>query len=579
MASVPFTLQGFIHALEQGRLAQVLRWVLVLVAIVGLGAAYLLIEFRGLSTSVGMRQAQIAREIARGNGFSTKEITPAAAELLRQYRGQFPIGNIPELTEAPLNPIVEAGLMHLLPQVLATPSSLSQPVAGGDLLVAGTGMVFFLAGLILLYLLATWLFDGRVAWITLLIVAVADAFWQFALAGLPQLLLLSLFVCLLLCLTRAIRAQVNNRFAHGWLFCVGIFAGLMALAHPLTFFLSGGVLLFCALYFRPRVLSAFLPLVVTAGLFGTWVYRDYQVSGTPFGLSPYSCLGDIFQSAHTWLRSSHPDLSILAAGPFVSRAVTNFRAQIGNVGSLAGGILIAPFFFTALFHRFRNPVADHLKWALVCLWAGAVASAVTVGVGPDQWSPNQLQLLLGPSFTVYAVAMILVFWHRIGLESVLLRSLLFGTLWLLTGMPTLLGFLGTHNLPRIQYPPYLPALMTAFGETMKPEAVLATDMPWAIAWYGDRRALDLPRRRQEFYDYLDYGWLGPIVGLYLTPVSRDQPFLTAITTGEYSEWSSLIMAGKDATSDFPFQSVLGIANNQCLLYIDPTRWNPNAPLK
>ncbi|MBV8969112.1 MAG: hypothetical protein JO331_08635 [Verrucomicrobia bacterium] len=82
MVSVPFTLQGFIHALEQGRLAQVLRWVLVVVAIVGLGAAYLLIEFRGLSTSVGMRQAQIAREIARGNGFSTKEITPAAAELL-----------------------------------------------------------------------------------------------------------------------------------------------------------------------------------------------------------------------------------------------------------------------------------------------------------------------------------------------------------------------------------------------------------------------------------------------------------------------------------------------------------------
>jgi hypothetical protein len=83
--------------------------------------------------------------------------------------------------------------------------------------------------------------------------------------------------------------------------------------------------------------------------------------------------------------------------------------------------------------------------------------------------------------------MILVFWHRIGLGSVLLRSVLFGALWLLTGIPTLLGFLGTRNVPRIQYPPYLPTLMTAFGEIMKPDAVLATDMPWAMAWYGDRR--------------------------------------------------------------------------------------------
>ena len=63
-----------------------------------------------------MEQAQISREIARGNGFSTKMIRPAAlfqftnqlqnTDILRQEQ-------IPDTYHAPLNPFINAPFLWL----------------------------------------------------------------------------------------------------------------------------------------------------------------------------------------------------------------------------------------------------------------------------------------------------------------------------------------------------------------------------------------------------------------------------------------------------------------------------------
>ena len=104
---------GFVHSLEQGKIAGFFRLILLLVAVIALALAYLLIQFRGLSSPAGIDQAQIAHEIARGNGFSTKNIRPLEAHLLQQTLGQVPAGNVPDLYHAPLNPIVNAGVLYL----------------------------------------------------------------------------------------------------------------------------------------------------------------------------------------------------------------------------------------------------------------------------------------------------------------------------------------------------------------------------------------------------------------------------------------------------------------------------------
>ncbi|MEA3188544.1 MAG: hypothetical protein QOD99_2374, partial [Chthoniobacter sp.] len=59
------SVQGFVHALEEGRWVSRMRLILLLVAITAVSCIFLFTQFRGLSHPQAMDQAQIAREIAR----------------------------------------------------------------------------------------------------------------------------------------------------------------------------------------------------------------------------------------------------------------------------------------------------------------------------------------------------------------------------------------------------------------------------------------------------------------------------------------------------------------------------------
>ena len=54
--------QRLVHSLEQGKGAGLFRLILSIAAVIVLALAYLVLQFRGLSTSTGIDQAQIARE-------------------------------------------------------------------------------------------------------------------------------------------------------------------------------------------------------------------------------------------------------------------------------------------------------------------------------------------------------------------------------------------------------------------------------------------------------------------------------------------------------------------------------------
>jgi hypothetical protein len=171
--------------------------------------------------------------------------------------------------------------------------------------------------------------------------------------------------------------------------------------------------------------------------------------------------------------------------------------------------------------------------------------------------------------------MVIVFFYRLKLELSIYRYAIYAAFFLITGLPTVFGFL--FGGPRIQFPPYAPGAMQMIGAITKPNEIVASDMPWAMAWYADRKSLWLPSRRKDFYEYHDYESLGaPIVGLYLTPVSRDTNFLSDIVFGEYRDWASIILGLPQGLNDFPLKSTVGLMNNQCLLLMDRNRWNDAA---
>src|SRR5687767_5519726 len=81
-------LQEFIHKFEEGEGVKYIKRFLLLMALVGLAAVYDFREFRGFSNPEAMDAAQLGRNIAKGEGFTTKFIRPFSIKLLQIKNGE-----------------------------------------------------------------------------------------------------------------------------------------------------------------------------------------------------------------------------------------------------------------------------------------------------------------------------------------------------------------------------------------------------------------------------------------------------------------------------------------------------------
>ena len=560
-----------VHSLEQGRLAAVVRVVLGWASIIALAFAYLFIQFRGLSSATGIDQAQVAREIARGDGFSTKNIRPLALLQLQRSMGRIPAGNFPDTFNAPLNPWVNSWALRCFSGELSKKITGTSYVFAGDRIVAGVSVLFFLAAVAVNFSLASRLFDRRISRLSAAFVLLADQFWQFSLSGLPQMLLLFLFSCAAWVLAVAIQARREGRGTIGKLAVLGFLLGLMALTHPQTLWISAAVGVFSALYFRGWMPRFLIPVLICLGMFSIWIVRDFQVTRTPFGISQFAWLGGLSMSESGWMRELEPDTSVVKISELRTRSQGEFNYQLGSLYTLLGGVIVAPLFFVSLLHRFKREETEIFKWALLLMWLFAFAGGVLIGINRQNISANQLHILFGPLMTFYGLAYVLVCWKRMQLEGVILRTLFLSFLLFVTGLPILFGFL-PGNSP-IQFPPYLPQFMQLFSSWTKPNEIIASDMPWAVAWYSDRKSLWLPAKLRTLTEFYDLQTLGaPIAGIYLTPVSRDLGYASQIRNGEYKEWLPLILPNPKALEDFPLKLVVGVADGQCLFFSDSPRW-------
>ena len=77
---------------QQGRSIDI-RYVALAALAIALGLIYLFVQFRGFSISTAMDQAQISREIAKGNGYTTQYIRPTLSSMPFLSNWCKPIGN------------------------------------------------------------------------------------------------------------------------------------------------------------------------------------------------------------------------------------------------------------------------------------------------------------------------------------------------------------------------------------------------------------------------------------------------------------------------------------------------------
>lgn len=570
--------QDFVHALEEGGWV---RWVKFALLSGALGfMVYLWMfsstgGFKGLTHEKAMEQAQIAREIARGNGFSTKMTRPAAIWLFENYKGTFPVEQQPDVFHAPLNPWIESWFIRLTRDSWTMTTKVFQYPS--DRIIAGLGLGFYFLSVLVGYFTARRLFDERLAVLGMGLLLICERMWDYALSGLPQMLMLFLFSCAVHTLFRAVQARCEARSPLVWLLVTAALFGLLALAHGLTIWMFAGALIFCAVYFRPYGRSAALMLAVFALFYGPWLVRNYVVCGSPVGLGWYSGLAEARGHTESFEMRSRK-LTLDEVTPrFFRRKMQNFTLrQFGEIYALLGCVVAAPVFFLALLHLFKRREVADFRWCILLMWMSGVVGMSVFGFSEkDGLLANDLHLLFIPIMTFYGLALILVMWSRLLVHARFFRLGFLGSLYLISALPFLDTFLELVGPPaaRVAWPPYIPPYIAIMNTWTNEKEIITSDMPWAVAWYADRRSLWLPATLKDFYDLNDYGRLnGQIVGLYLTPITGNRAFIGEIVKGEYKEWAQWITRNV-SSRDFPLKAVTAMPlDGECVFYSDRDRW-------
>lgn len=569
--AIESAVQWWLHAFEQGKLAKWVMRVVVATLLVMLVVVWLAVKFNGFNTPEAMDQAQIGRQIATGQGYTTLYARPLALSVMAGAgRLKAPL---PEVSNAPLGPVINAVVMRAsgMNFTLSRASYLST----ADVAIAVTGVMFLLAGLLVAYLLGRALFEPRLALVGTGLLVCTALLWRFSISGLPQMAMFVLFNTSLLFLVLALRRADDARPLRTLLalWSAAFFLGLTTLGHGAVLCMFPGFLLVAAATVRPRLPAAAGCIAAYALPLLPWAWHNWRALGNPLGLAYFEWRRPAGMDKLAYAADLEPDLAFRLSD-FLTNTATQSLAQLSELfGFLGYNFVAVAFFLAVIYHAFRNRQAAQFRWAVLLMWAGAFAGMSVAGVD-GAVSANQLHVLFLPVMVFYGLGFLLLLWGRLGFEQPLFRMAFIVMLYAAVSGP-LFAALGARTL-RANWPPYLPPVLQRLGEWIGPDEALASDVPWATAWYAARRSLLLPESVAQFEFIGSERLLGsPLVAVYLTPASGGARTYADIVTGRYSDWARLLLreAGTlDADNwSLVHRLVLPIEGGS-VLFADRPRW-------
>ncbi|CAN5599617.1 hypothetical protein BH18VER2_BH18VER2_08120 [soil metagenome] len=567
--------QHLIHALESGGAAVWIRRALGLALVAGLATFFFLHEFQGLAAPEAMDQAQIGREMLHGRLWKTKVARPLAVGQLKRHGKDVAAKIWTDTYNAPLPPLVDA--IALLP-VRSHLGVGGAAIYVGDKMIALMSMGLFVGSVVVLFFVARRLFDQRLALFASTMVLIGDIFWRYSLSGLPQMLLLLFFNLTLYALVRAIEAEAEEKRAFRWLGAAGGGFGLFVLTHALTIWIFLAALAFTLVHFRARLRSAVWLVGPVVLLYAPWLLRNYLVCGHPAGIAFYALFGQLGASEAGQMRNLAFNWQSVSAALVRAKINDNLFGQTGEIFRYFGWSVVALGFFPAVLHPFRQAATASTRWLILALWIGAFFGMLLYGIQEELGvAANQLHLLFIPIMTCFGLAFLLVQWNRLEIGGRLARLGFLALLFALCAWPMISNLTLSGAKPTVHWPPYAPPFISVINTWMAPNEIVATDMPAAVAWYADRRAVWLPTSVALYNELNDYNALGgPINGMYLTPVSGSGNTLQDITKGEYKDWAAVILRTIDLkTFALKWGTLLG-PDGECVFFSDYDREKASA---
>lgn len=604
-------LQEWIHRFEVGEGTKWIRFSLALLAFLALAAVYDLREYKNFSTQEAMDAAQLARSIARGRGYTTDFIRPFSLGLVEKHQtemGQrtndFSVikSGHPDLANPPVYPLVLAGAMKVLPFDYYIPP----PGVGTDfrryqpeVLISFINQGLFFLVVVMVFRLARRLFDAAVGWASAILLAGAELLWRFSVSGLSTMLLIVIFLGLVWCLVFMEDAQREGRRGGAWFLAMAAVSGVLIGVGALTRYAFGWLILpalaFFAIYFaRRRAALCAASLLAFAAVLAPWLARNYQWSGGLFGTAGYALVQETAEFGGDRLeRSLKPDLGAVGFEDYLRKLVVNCGAIFQNDLPKLGGSLVSAFFLVGLMVPFVRPALGRLRLFLVlALGVWVIVSALgrtRLSTESPEVNAENLIVLLAPLVFIYGVGLYFTLLDQLNLPFRQLRHLVTGAFVLLACAPMILTLLPPRTHP-VAFPPYYPPLIGEFADRMQERELVMSDMPWAVAWYGNRQCVWTTRyvqdekRRDDFYAINDFQ--KPVQGLYLTQRTTEGKFISfadfhsqRLAADELS-WARFILNGLARTnlpSGFPLKHAgPGYLFYGQLFLTDRPRWKRRA---
>lgn len=540
----PRTPQEFIHWLEMGGGARAVQLAAVLIGTLALSVVVAWKQFRGATAESTLLQADVGRQLARGEGFTTQVNYPQVYALLNQRHPNVDLTRpMPELYEAPLYSVVIAGALRLLPQSWRAGLFAQAPAPpdgfDGDYFLLGLNLILFWVAAWQTYDLGRRMFEPRVGWLAALGLLLAVPVWRqvVAINGLPLLMVLALAA--FRCWWQVERALADNPAARpwGWEAGLGVACGLLFL----TEYSAGALLLVVAghLIWRLRRGGRWTGLAVVIAAFlvvtGPWMTRNVLQAGNPVGLAAQNVAlkaGDptaMPSKVRTTLEASGPAIDLNKLG---NKVLTSWQDNLQSKLWAGGAMWFLAFFVVGWLYVFRAGTTNRLRWMFVLSLLVLLVVQAAANSGESERLPA---VYLSPLIIIFGAGF---FFVLVGSNATLAAwPRLCATLLLtLQALPLLHDALEPRRL-HFDYPPYYPGLFIAMRHELDRRDTahrfgLMADVPAGAAWYGDQRVWAQPDRIRDFYAItLEQ----PIGLLLLTPRTLDRPFFSDLAAAKGAE--------------------------------------------
>lgn len=559
-------------------------FIIILILLLAITGVQFFFNFRGLTSSAAMDQAQIARNVARGEGMTTNWLRPIqmvsgstrsglnpflSDDYIREQEAilagqgeslinpeKFTPHALRDTRNAPLNILVESVVFKLagVHQFDLWKMTDNSMIYLPDRIVAGISCMFFILSVLSCYYILHRMFDVTIASFTCLTMILSNLFLQYATSGLPQMMMLFFFAWGVYFLYAALQHQEEKRKFLMPLLYSSLCFSCVCFAGWIGLWPMAGFLIFVGIRFKPHGLYCIPALGILFLLLAYPLYINRSISGSVFGTAYYTIFTGMTGNEEIAMNSLISGDIPIGAQKAVIAIINNILTQGDLLYENLGNLPLALVFLLTLLHQFRRKEVNQAKWGIFAMWVPAIIGMALYTSNKSDISLGQLQILFAPFFTAYGTAFVLNLIARhsnkeaapILRGSVLLLALLLTSLPLLLNLPQIVrvGILtASRGIPA--WPPYYPPGLNRDlrNQTSEKEFIL-TDQPAAVGWYADRKAIGLPKMVDQFM-VLEriLKFHGSKVGsILVTPSSTLNTDIRTIASS-YGEFTPLVMEG------------------------------------